>query len=225
MALQTQGIGIIPGRVDKGTNLTTKGDIHTFSTQQTRLPVGTDGQVLTADSSQATGLKWAGASSNLTLVEERIITTASQTEDFTGLDGDADGCYILEGRLVNDAGSGSNYSPRMNGSATAQNRQILSVESTSVGGGADTSGTFCGASSGAVTTFRAEIPVTKTGYQRNMLCNAAHLSSGSLAIFLSYLTITTPSNATNITSIGIGASVADGIGVGSVIRLWKVSYS
>lgn len=40
------------------TPLTTKGDIYTFSTVDTRLPVGTDGYVLTADSGAATGLSW-----------------------------------------------------------------------------------------------------------------------------------------------------------------------
>jgi len=39
--------------------LTTKGDLYTFSTSDARLPVGTNGQVLTADSSEATGLKFA----------------------------------------------------------------------------------------------------------------------------------------------------------------------
>lgn len=39
--------------------LTTKGDVYTYSTADARLPVGTDGQVLTADSAQATGLKWS----------------------------------------------------------------------------------------------------------------------------------------------------------------------
>jgi len=39
--------------------LTTKGDIFTFSTVGARLPVGTNGQVLTADSTEATGLKFA----------------------------------------------------------------------------------------------------------------------------------------------------------------------
>ena len=38
--------------------LTTKGDLYTFSTVDARLPVGTNGQVLSADSSTATGLKW-----------------------------------------------------------------------------------------------------------------------------------------------------------------------
>jgi hypothetical protein len=39
--------------------LTTKGDLYAFSTESTRLPIGANGLVLTADSSAATGLAWA----------------------------------------------------------------------------------------------------------------------------------------------------------------------
>lgn len=42
--------------------LTTKGDLWGFSTLDARVPVGTDGYVLTADSTQALGVKWAAAS-------------------------------------------------------------------------------------------------------------------------------------------------------------------
>lgn len=44
-----------------GSPLTTKGDLYTYSTTDARLGVGTNGQVLTADSAEATGLKWATA--------------------------------------------------------------------------------------------------------------------------------------------------------------------
>jgi hypothetical protein len=42
--------------------LTTKGDLYTFSTSDARLPVGSNDQILVADSSTATGLKWAAPS-------------------------------------------------------------------------------------------------------------------------------------------------------------------
>lgn len=45
--------------------LTTKGDIWVFGTLNTRLPVGSNTQVLTADSTQTTGLKWAAPSTTL----------------------------------------------------------------------------------------------------------------------------------------------------------------
>lgn len=41
--------------------LTTKGDIYGYSTTNARIPVGSDGQILTADSTQSLGVKWAAA--------------------------------------------------------------------------------------------------------------------------------------------------------------------
>lgn len=59
--------------------LTTKGDIYTYSTADARLGVGTNGQVLTADSTTATGLKWAAASSTPTFVGAFIYQAATQS--------------------------------------------------------------------------------------------------------------------------------------------------
>jgi hypothetical protein len=50
-------------------SVTTKGDLQGYDTAPDRIPVGSNGQVLTADSTQALGLKWAtggGGSSPLT---------------------------------------------------------------------------------------------------------------------------------------------------------------
>ncbi|HEX6462580.1 MAG TPA: GDSL-type esterase/lipase family protein [Candidatus Saccharimonadales bacterium] len=50
----------LSGKVDKST-LTTKGDLYaaTAASTVTRLGIGTDTQILTADSTQASGMKWA----------------------------------------------------------------------------------------------------------------------------------------------------------------------
>jgi hypothetical protein len=58
--------------------LTTKGDLYTYSTADTRLAVGTNGQYLSADSTAATGLKWVTASSGaMVYVGGNTFTTAS----------------------------------------------------------------------------------------------------------------------------------------------------
>lgn len=51
--------------------LTTKGDIYVFSGADDRLPVGVDGEVLSADSSSLTGLKWipVGGTGTVTSVD------------------------------------------------------------------------------------------------------------------------------------------------------------
>lgn len=68
---------------DVGLNVTTKGDMLVASAANTlaRVGVGTNGQVLTADSTQATGVKWAAPSSgNMTVVSKTAAYTASNLD-------------------------------------------------------------------------------------------------------------------------------------------------
>jgi hypothetical protein len=72
------------GRVPTTANspLTAKGDLFGYSTTQARLAVGANGTVLTADSAEATGLKWAtpaGGGKVLQVVEGRTTTSASNS--------------------------------------------------------------------------------------------------------------------------------------------------
>lgn len=67
VTLTTDVTGILPA-ANGGVPTTTKGDLAGYSiTTNARVPVGTDGQVLTADSTQALGLKWAAAGGGATV--------------------------------------------------------------------------------------------------------------------------------------------------------------
>jgi hypothetical protein len=65
------------------TPLTTKGDLFTFSTVDARLGVGTNGQTLVADSTAATGLKWATPSGGGKLLQVVSATTTSSYSNAT----------------------------------------------------------------------------------------------------------------------------------------------
>jgi len=62
--------------------LTTKGDLLTYGTALARLGVGANGQVLTADSAQATGVKWATPSSGSGYPPERWCIPKGADEGF-----------------------------------------------------------------------------------------------------------------------------------------------
>lgn len=72
--------------------LTTKGDVWGYSSADARIPVGTNGQVLTADSTQTLGVKWAAAATtpagigSSALVYRYTVTGADKASIDTGVD-------------------------------------------------------------------------------------------------------------------------------------------
>lgn len=108
---------------------TTKGDLIVHGASTTRLGVGTDGQILTVDSTQTNGVKWANAPSApvtsvagktgvVTLVESDIAsltTDLAATEKtankgvangYAGLNGSA---YVVTSQLGSGTGSSTTY--------------------------------------------------------------------------------------------------------------------
>jgi hypothetical protein len=59
--------------------LTTKGDLYTFASSDTRLAVGANDTILTADSTTATGLKWASPAGGGGMTQIGTTTTLSGT--------------------------------------------------------------------------------------------------------------------------------------------------
>jgi hypothetical protein len=107
-------------QVGAASPLTTKGDLYTFSTSDARLGVGANNTILTADSAEATGLKWATSSSGgMTLISETVASALSSLSlssipatytdlllEFTGIEHSSSGAAFRI-RFNND--SGSNY--------------------------------------------------------------------------------------------------------------------
>ena len=75
--------------------LTTKGDLFGYSTTAARVPIGSDNQVLTADSTQALGLKWASpaGANNYSLLGTGTLTGAT-TITVSGISG-IDSIYVI----------------------------------------------------------------------------------------------------------------------------------
>ena len=122
--------------------LTTKGDIYVYGTSDTRLPVGTNGHTLVADSAQATGLKWQAASSGaLTLIDE-VSFTASSTINVNDVFSSTYTNYRILISCASSTGSNSTLTMRLrvSGSDTNTNYSTISIYGENGGAGSDTNG-------------------------------------------------------------------------------------
>jgi hypothetical protein len=68
---------------DEGTDLTTKGDIHGYSTENTRVGVGSDGQVLTARASNSNGIAWETGGGGSVSADQVVMPASTTIGDFS----------------------------------------------------------------------------------------------------------------------------------------------
>ena len=71
---------------DEGFDLTTKGQIHTYSTEQAAINLGTNNFVLQADSGETTGLKWSDPENLKHAVALEVAASDETTALTTGTD-------------------------------------------------------------------------------------------------------------------------------------------
>ena len=99
--------------------------MYTFSTSDARLGVGANNTVLTADSAEATGLKWAtpaGANSSWTLLNSGGTLLSGSSTSITGITG-ADKILVMI-KYASSTSASSGISFRINSSTTASNYEF-----------------------------------------------------------------------------------------------------
>lgn len=123
--------------------LTTKGDVYGYDTAPARIPVGTNGQVLTADSTQALGVAWAtpAAAGGMTLLS--TTTMSSTATNITSINQTYKHLLITMTGMTTSGGnnwnmrfnsdSGANYNTFGNPSPLTTNWQSLGATDITAG--------------------------------------------------------------------------------------------
>ena len=146
----TLSSGILSNSATYTSPLTTKGDIFVRSTVDTRLPVGIDGQILTANSSVAQGLSWQDNYADWTSVVKHTVKnnglsgtiTKGTAVYVTG----SDGTNMLVGRASNtsEATSSKTMGLMQSDITTTGGTQTGFVVTEGLLGGLNTAGTTAG---------------------------------------------------------------------------------
>jgi len=165
------------------------------------------------------------------LIENKIFTANATTYNFsTGIDGNADGHYLLVGKIINNSASDTEFYIQPNGATT--NMQSLLKWFSYAGG--ETSGTYAGSynilgfglTTGKMSCFEVHIHARKNPHSINT--NLIYSGTGFHCNDSQNYTWTTGGHHkeyTNLTNFDILARNTDGLGDGSQVMLWKYPQS
>jgi hypothetical protein len=152
--------------------LTTKGDLFGFSTVAARIPIGTDTFVLTADSTQTLGLKWAAAAAG--------VSGANPTASvgLTAVNGSATTYLRSDGApALNQA-----ISPTMTGTWIIQDAATGATTPLTVGGAGKTGGTLTASIQNASTTNGDTAHLTITANATQVALFAANAAQSTAVV-------------------------------------------
>ena len=141
--------------------LTTKGDLYTYDTTNTRLPVGLNGQALVADSGSSTGLVWStlggaggGSVIGFTFTDANgiigSVATSTTTPNLTLSLGSITPTSVAASGTI----SGSNFSGSFNGTTTGTNTGDQTITLT---------GDVTGSGTGSFATTLSTVGISKGG--------------------------------------------------------------
>jgi hypothetical protein len=215
--------------VDAEATLTTKGDVQGYSSVPARIPVGADGTVLTADSTQTLGVKWATAPSGIwTLISDQLLGSPAASVTFSSVSGYKHLIMMVVGRnslannddgvicFVNGDTNTANY-----------NRTYLGNNGTTVFAGSAPNGPYICQLPGTNTTSLAATAATitfqnygGTTFWKNAVCDSGYRSS---TFFQNFSNTWEWENTAAITSMVLSMQSGGNFVTGSRFTLYGIS--
>ncbi len=179
----------------------------------------TNGQHLVVDTAQSTGLDFIDPAWEL-LERKEVSGSAVQSLTFSGLNGNTDGFYMIIGHVINDDASTTIVTLEPNGLATNQDyeRAILNAGVWSLGTGTTMEIARC--ATGQHNIFQCRF-YPATGQSRPYFVQGVRRQASGDHRAINYWG-GWEETSTNVTSIDIQSDVASGIGIGTVICLYRL---
>lgn len=170
----------------------------------------------------------AAASTFLEFLEKITVAANSQNQDFAAtLDGDTDGAYVVVGSVVNNGSGAAILSLQPNALTTNMVHQRLTGSSTSATAAANTDALRLSTPANTAwcsffAVFHARKVASAVAKPRFYWC----FDSSPNVLGTSHFTVLRSGHwnetSTNVTSIRIASDIANGIGAGSELFLYKL---